>query len=312
MKKIQMTLVMCIVLLAVSTQSNAWWWNSNYTKTKYPIVLVHGLFGFDQAFGSYDYFFRIPGELSDDGARVYVADVSAANSSEVRGEQLLEQLETLQAYYGHSKFNLIGHSHGSPTIRYVASIRPDLVASVTAVGGPNTGSDVADAVAGLVPPGSFLESMIDSVVSAFAVFIEVITGGAGDPQSAISAMVSLSSEGSAVFNAQYPEGMPASYCGEGQHIVNGIRYFSFSGTGVVTNILDPVDAVLGAGSLFFDEANDGLVGRCSSHLGKVLRDDYYWNHGDEINQVLGLKSWFASSPISVYRSHANRLKNLGL
>ena len=93
MKKLQVTLVICLALLTVSTSSNAWWWNSNYTKTKYPIVLVHGLFGFDQAFGSYDYFFRIPGELADDGARVYVADVSAANSSEVRGEQLLEQLE---------------------------------------------------------------------------------------------------------------------------------------------------------------------------------------------------------------------------
>ena len=312
MKKIQITWLLCAVLLAVSSQSNAWWWNNNYTKTKYPIVLVHGLFGFDQAFGVYDYFFRIPGELSDDGARVYVADVSAANSSEIRGEQLLEQLETLQAVYGHSKFNLIGHSHGSPTIRYVASVRPDLVASVTAVGGPNTGSDTADAIAGLLPPGSFLESVIDSFVSAFAVFIEVITGGGGDPQSAIAAMISLSSDGSAVFNAQFPEGMPTNYCGEGQHIVNGVRYFSFSGTGVVTNVLDPTDAVLGVSSLFFSEANDGLVGRCSSHLGKVLRDNYYWNHGDEINQVLGLKSWFASSPISVYRAHANRLKNLGL
>lgn len=312
MKKIHITLISIVALLIVSNQSNAWWWNNNYTKTKHPIVLVHGLFGFDQAFGVYDYFFRIPGELSDDGARVYVADVSAANSSEVRGEQLLEQLETLKAIYGHTKFNLIGHSHGSPTIRYVASVRPDLVASVTSVGGPNTGSNVADAVAGLLPPGSFLESVLDSFVSGFAVFIEVITGGAGDPQSAIAAMVSLSSNGSADFNAQFPEGMPSSYCGQGQHIVNGVRYFSFSGTGLVTNVLDPTDAVLGVGGLFFSESNDGLVSRCSSHLGKVLRDNYYWNHGDEINQVLGLKSWFASNPISVYRAHANRLKNLGL
>jgi len=82
-----------------------------------------------------------------------VADVSAANSSEVRGEQLLEQLETLQALYSHSKFNRIGHSHGSYTIRYVASVRPDLVASITAIGGPNTGSDVADVLAGFLPSG---------------------------------------------------------------------------------------------------------------------------------------------------------------
>ncbi|HKA30564.1 MAG TPA: hypothetical protein VKH82_14375, partial [Candidatus Binatia bacterium] len=34
--------------------------NCTYTKTKYPIVLAHGLFGFDQLFGVIDYFFGIP------------------------------------------------------------------------------------------------------------------------------------------------------------------------------------------------------------------------------------------------------------
>ena len=70
---------------------------------------------------------------------------------------------------------------------------------------------------------------------------------------------------------------------------------------------------MGAGSLFFGwEQNDGLVGKCSSHWGVVLRDDYGWNHLDEVNQVLGLRGLFASSPASVYRAHANRLKSAGL
>jgi len=54
------------------------------------------------------------------------------------------------------------------------------------------------------------------------------------------------------------------------------------------------------------------VGRCSSHLGDVIRDNYFQNHLDEVNQVLGLVSIFESSPASIFRSHANRLKNLGL
>ena len=75
-------------------------------------------------------------------------------------------------------------------------------------------------------------------------------------------------------------------------------------------LLDASDPMLGASSLFFgSEANDGLVGRCSSHLGVVLRDNYGWNHLDEVNQVFGLTSWFASDPKSVLRAHANRLKN---
>jgi triacylglycerol lipase len=97
--------------------------------------------------------------------------------------------------------------------------------------------------------------------------------------------------------------------------INGhaVRNYSWGGTSVLTHLLDASDPLMGAGSLFFgSEANDGLVGRCSSHFGVVLRDDYGWNHLDEVNQVLGLTSWFASNPKSVLRAHANRLKNAGL
>ena len=82
---------------------------------------------------------------------------------------------------------------------------------------------------------------------------------------------------------------------------------------MLTNVFDASDPMLGAGSLFFGfEQNDGLVGKCSSHLGVVLRDDYGWNHLDEVNQVFGLRGLFSSSPVSVIRAHANRLKNAGL
>ena len=60
------------------------------------------------------------------------------------------------------------------------------------------------------------------------------------------------------------------------------------------------------------EPNDGLVGRCSTHLGQVIRDDYYLNHIDETNLVFGLISPFGPKPQTLYRAHANRLKNAGL
>ena len=59
-----------------------------------------------------------------------------------------------------------------------------------------------------------------------------------------------------------------------------------------------------------DNADDGLIERCSTHFGKVLRDDYPWNHLDLINQSSGLTG--PTDPTTVYREHANRLKNLGL
>jgi triacylglycerol lipase len=254
----------------------------------------------------------LPGELRSGGAKVYVANVSSSNYSEVRGEQLIRYLDQLKATYGHTKFNLIGHSHGGPTIRYVASVRPDLVASITTVGSPHTGSAVADGLSTVAPPGSVLERTIAGFVNALSVFIEFLSRDA-DPQNSLGALASLSSAGAQTFNNRHPQGRPTSSCGQGAAVVNGIRYYSMGGTSVLTNVFDASDAFLGASSLFFGwEQNDGLVGRCSSHWGVVLRDDYGWNHLDEVNQVLGLRGLFASSPASVYRSQANRLKTAGL
>ncbi|HEX2485331.1 MAG TPA: lipase, partial [Myxococcota bacterium] len=118
--------------------------------------------------------------------------------------------------------------------------------------------------------------------------------------------------GTAAFNAAHPQGVPATSCGEGPAVVGGVRYYSWSGAGVLTNALDVSDGLLGLTSLFYPEANDGLVGRCSSHLGDVIRDNYFQNHLDEVNHVIGLVSIFESNPKTLFRNHANRLKNLGL
>lgn len=126
---------------------------NGYTQTRYPVVLVHGLFGFDNI-GPLEYFYGIPAALRRDGASVHVAQVSAANSTEVRGEQLLRQVQLILATTGASKVNLMGHSHGAPTARYVASVRPDLVASVTSIGGVHKGAPLADEIIRRFPPGT--------------------------------------------------------------------------------------------------------------------------------------------------------------
>lgn len=306
-------IVFAIVLVTATLGFNsAHAQSTGYTQTRYPIVLVHGLLGFDRLLGVYDYFYGIPSELRSGGARVFTANVSSSNFSEVRGEQLIRYLDSIRAATGAQKFNLIGHSHGGPTARYVAAVRPDLVASMTSVGAPHAGSKTADGLATIAPRGSLQERFAAGFINALSVFVELLSGDR-DPQNALGALTSLSTAGASAFNNRFPQGRPTSSCGQGAAVVNNVRYYSIGGTNVLSNFLDVSDPLLGAASLFFGfDSNDGLVGRCSSRWGVVLRDDYDWNHGDQVNQVLGLRSLFSSSPISVYRAQANRLKLLGL
>ena len=271
--------------------------------------MVHGLVGFDSFLGL-DYFYGIPEALSRDGARVYVAQVSAASSTEVRGEQLLTQVKNIMAITGASKVNLIGHSHGGPTIRYVAGVAPQLVASATSIGGVNRGSRVADILRGVVPPGTLSESLVNNAAKAFVALINLGSGGTSLPQAPVAALNSLTTAGSLSFNRRFPQAIPYG-CGSGAELVNGVRYYSWAGTLPITNVLDVSDGALGIMSLVFGEPNDGLVSACSSRLGKHL-GDYRQNHLDEVNQVLGLRDWFSVDPVTLYRQHANRLKQAGL
>lgn len=301
-KYVSRTLVALTAITALPAPS----WAAGYTQTKYPIVMVHGFLGFESV-GPLEYFYGITSALRSGGASVYVTTVSAANSPEVRGEQMLTQVKQILAVTGAAKVNLIGHSHGGPTARYVASVRPDLVASVTSVGGVNKGSKVADVLMDEAPGVSTV------VLGAVANLMSIVSGNTGRPQDAKAAMMSLTTAGSLAFNNRYPEGVPLSACGEGAYQTRGVYYFSWSGARQITNVLDPLDAPLALTALAFNgEKNDGLVGSCSSHLGRVIRDDYAMNHLDEINQTAGLVNLFETSPVTVFRQQANRLQGLGL
>ena len=309
--RIVMALALAFGLLAAQP-ARAWcWFSCSQAKTQYPIVLAHGMSGFDELFGLLDYWYGIPGELRDYGATVYVTTVSQFNSTELRGEQLIDQIETIVAISGKPRVNLIGHSHGGLDVRYAAAVRPDLVASVTSIGSPHKGADLADWLAARVVGGSFTEEVLAALAESLGSVLAFLTGHS-NPQDAIAALGSLTTAGTAAFNASYPQGVPATSCGEGVYVANGIRYYSWSGTGVLTNALDVSDSLMGLTSLFYDRANDGLVDHCSSHLGDVIRDNYFHNHIDEINHALGLVSIFETNPKTLFRNHASRLKNLGL
>lgn len=306
MKNMAKVLAVFTMIASLSAPSHA----GSYAKTENPIVLVHGFLGFDSALGV-DYWYGVSNNLSRNGAKVYTANLSSINGGPERGEQLVAFLEELQASYGHNKFNLIGHSQGGFDIRYAASVKPELVASVTAIGSPTTGSGTAEFLVNTFGNDPLLSRIIYNGLNILGSLIESLSGDS-DPQNAEATGHVLSYTGAAEFVAMHPQAVPTSPCGPRDHVVNGIPYYSWSGTKPFTNFLDASDYVLSITAKLDNEASDGLAGRCASHLGLVLKDNYKWNHVDQVNHLFGLRGWGSANPLSVIRSHANRLKNTGL
>lgn len=303
---------------------DCYWWDAacetyNRYNTKYPIVLVHGVSGFDSLLGFVDYFHKIPENLEGDfftggKAKVYVPNITAWDDAYVRGEQLHDYIVNhVLPDSGASKVNLIGHSLGGPTVRYVSNVAPEIVASATTVNAINYGSGFADWGMDNFPEGSLGNNLLAGALNALGDITDALSGNPEYDQDALDAVLFMTSDGANTFNAQYGDGMPSNYCGEGAQFVNGVHYFSWGGTGTYTNILDVSDVFLDiTDSLgyFHGEASDGLVAKCSMHWGNVLRDNYDMNHLDAVNLLFGLAGWH--DPVDIFENHAARLRDMGL
>lgn len=113
--------------------------------TRFPVMLVHGYFGTDTYFSLLDYYHDVPDRLRAAGFEVRTPTTDAFNWSEIRGEQLAEQLDALLVETGARKVNLIGHSQGGMDARVVISGLgyAERVASLTTVATPHHGTPLA-------------------------------------------------------------------------------------------------------------------------------------------------------------------------
>jgi triacylglycerol lipase len=279
-------------------------------RTRYPVVLVHGMLGFESVFGM-SYWYDLVPRLRAHGVVVYTPAMSSFNDSVVRGEQLLPQVEAIVRQHGGGKVHLIGHSQGSMAARYVAAMRPDLVASVTSIAGPNRGSEVAD----WVRRAQVEHPWTAQAVMGFGQFMgERVNAMAGThwPLDLPATVKALSTEGAEAFNRRFPAGVPQAWCSDGAHEVQGVRYYSYAGVGHWGRWYSLADQVMAVTALSFtrDTDNDGLVGRCASHLGQVVRDDLPLNHFHVVRQLMG----FTPDTVDVgevYLQHLQRLKAAG-
>lgn len=283
--------------------------------TRYPILLVHGLFGFERI-GHVELFRDVKDVLKAAGNRVFVPHLSATHKNEIRGEQLLTQIEAVLRGTGASKVNLIGHSQGALAARYAAAIAPHSIASVTSVSGPNHGSELADFLRKALIPGRLPEIVAQSVATLFADLLSLLSGSLSLPQNAVAALNALTTEGVGDFNDKYPQGLPQSWGGQGPAQVNDVHYYSWSGVlpANAPRSLGPAQRICQEMAQYFTteaQQNDGFVGRFSSHLGHVIRSDYPMDHLGSLRRSPG-DNHLVHDPIQLYVEHAMRLQTAGL
>lgn len=118
--------------------------NEQICRTKYPIVMIHGVFFRDSK--KFNYWGRIPEELEKNGARIFYGNHESANSVAKSAEQLTQRIKEILAETGAEKVNIIAHSKGGLDSRYMISKchMEDYIASLTTINTPHRGCEFAE------------------------------------------------------------------------------------------------------------------------------------------------------------------------
>jgi triacylglycerol lipase len=258
----------------------------------YPIVLAHGMAGWDKL-GPLNYFFNVANDLRSRGSTVVEARVSPFEPSAVRARQLASSVDETLRNTGACKVVLIGHSQGGLDARYLVSTLGygDRVAALVTVSTPHGGTKVADAVAGLVP--GFGYDLINGLLKA----VGVLVGAPGEPNLKAQLLQLTTENMTRRFNPANPDDPR-------------VRYYSVAGRSALkraddecrgglwpnTARLDILDPLFGIPSSVFaltspnpldPVAHDGLVSVEAARWGRFL-GCFPADHLDEIGQIARL------------------------
>lgn len=131
-------------------------------ETKYPILMVHGVFFRD--YKLLNYWGRIPEELESNGATIFYGKQESALSVEDSAEQLADRIRQVLKRTGAEKVNIVAHSKGGLDSRYAISKlgMDEYVASLTTINTPHRGCEFADYVLSVIP-----ESQQNAIANAY-------------------------------------------------------------------------------------------------------------------------------------------------
>lgn len=298
------------------------------TTTKYPVILAHGMAGWD-SLGGMNYFGNDSGTFVGDSCqfleingcndwinesqtpKTEAFQVTSLNNSEVRGNELYDQVRSFMATTGASMVNLVGHSQGGFDIRktahrlkaYYGSVK---VGAMISISSPHRGSPYAKKILDLYarnqsnvfcgalpanPDGS--DPCLSAIANIGDVLFDFATGGNTAGNDIIAAGTQLVYDdydandgkvtGAKAFNQNYNVGGVAQYVGSvitGQDDISlqpllgtlgSIIGMNADGDGYCVNDCDN-DGAAGAGDgVIRDNDDDGLVGINSQQMGYRLK-----------------------------------------
>ena len=236
-------------------------------RTRYPILMVHGVFFRD--FKYFNYWGRIPQELEKHGAVIYYGNHQSAASVADSGKELAGRIRQIVDETGCEKVNIIAHSKGGLDSRYAVSClgMDQYVASLTTVNTPHRGCIFADYLLNKIPAAAK-----DKVAEGYNSALKVLGDETPDFMAAVT---DLTASACQEFNRKVPDcpGIYYQSVGSKLNAASGGRFpLNFSHQLVK----------------YFDGPNDGLVAESSFPWG----EDYIFlmtdgkrgiSHGDVID-----------------------------
>ena len=219
-------------------------------KTKYPLLLVHGVFFRD--FDHFNYWGRIPAELEKNGATIYYGEHNSAAAVNDSALELEKRIRQIVEETGCGKVNIIAHSKGGLDARtaIAATSARQYVASLTTINTPHRGCEFADYLLDEIPEKQQL-----SIANTY----NTVAAKLGDKNpDFLAAVYDLTSE----------------KCRERNEIIHDDPDIYYQSVGSVMN-----EASSGQFPLnftynlvkYFDGENDGLVGIDSFNWGSSLQ-----------------------------------------
>lgn len=215
-------------------------------KTKYPILLVHGVFFRDSK--KLNYWGRVPGELTRNGATLFYGEHQSALSVEESAGELACRIKEIVAKNGYEKLNIIAHSKGGLDCRYAIAklgVAP-YIASLTTINTPHRGCGFADYLLDKIP-----EKMQTKVAGTYNAAAKKLGDTSPDFMEAVSDLTESACAGNDLRYKMPDEIFCQSYGSVLGHATHGKFPLNFSYPLVK----------------YFDGANDGLVSAQSFSFG---------------------------------------------